>query len=171
MTGCASISYQEPESGPTANVRFVTDSNSITVVRYYSDMNCSDEQEWMRLRKGYFVNSDPKSLDMPLGDYHKNAFKEFKVDSTKPLTVMFDGDRSNVGGTFSCGSLVNLHMDEGKDYELNYSISFGGCTTDVYEIIENGRNSYKKDLIAKFDNKVPKENQACLDAFEKTRWY
>ena len=43
IAGCASVTYEEPKSGPVARVRFVTNNDGTTIVRSYSSKECDEE--------------------------------------------------------------------------------------------------------------------------------
>ena len=92
LTGCESLLYKEPMAGPQARVRFVTETEGVTVLRVYNDTHCTtNETEWMRLRDGFVLRSTPKVLGMPLWKYHKNAAKEVFVEANKLLNGLFTG--------------------------------------------------------------------------------
>ena len=44
LMGCASLSYQEPQQGSRARVRFVTTSTAPTVLRAYDDAGCTTNE-------------------------------------------------------------------------------------------------------------------------------
>lgn len=42
LAGCiGTLTYEEPDSGPRARVRFVTSTERVTVLRSYADTQCS----------------------------------------------------------------------------------------------------------------------------------
>jgi hypothetical protein len=149
MTGCASVTYEEPKSGPVvARVRFVSDMEEITVVRGYKSKECDDEHEMMRLRNGFVLNSDPRRLGIPLWNYHKNAAKEFFISAGIPQVYMFEAAQ----GTryiYECGVVIQQTFDEDKDkdYEVNYKWNIPNCNVKVYEIKKNTSGSAEKVLL------------------------
>ncbi|MCL1125403.1 hypothetical protein [Shewanella surugensis] len=119
VSGCSTVKYVEPSEGPTAKVRFSSDLKEIVVVRAYDDSGCSNEREWMRLRKGFLFNSDPRILDIPLSDgIHKNAFKEFYITSGEEHVFMFKGIVVSNAVIHSCGVPIKVVFESGKMYEV-----------------------------------------------------
>ena len=171
LAACSTLNYQEPTSGPRARVRFVTDTTDITVVRSYGDLDCStDEQEWMRLRKGVLLNSSPKQLGIPLWPNEPNAAKEVYVQAGKPLSVMFYGSE-RVGTTLhTCGVPIFFTFEEGRDYEVRYHQLSPQCDVSVSQVVGDPAGAVKKRL-AEFSNRVTAQNTGCLAAFKKTRLY
>lgn len=171
LTGCASLSYQEPTQGSRARVRFVTTSSSPTVLRAYDDINCTqNEIEWMRLRVGYLLNSNPKTLGMPLWSYHENAAKEVYVDASKQMNGMFFGSE-RVGMTiYSCGAPFSFTFSENTDYEVKYQWSPNQCSATISQFVPKGADWDLKE-VEKFDNRVNDSNRGCLAQFKKPRLY
>lgn len=171
LMGCASLSYQEPQQGSRARVRFVTTSTAPTVLRAYDDAGCTtNETEWMRLRTGPLVNSSPKSLGMPLWNHHENAAKEVYVDAGKRLHGMFQGGEV-IGLTMhSCGVPFAFDFAKDSDYEVKYHFIPRQCYVTISQIVPNGSDwSYKP--LARFDNRTTPANAACLEQFKKIRLY
>jgi hypothetical protein len=172
--GCSSIRYTEPTTGPTARVRFAVDTESVTVVWGYKTENCENEEEWMRLRNGPLVNSSPKTLGMPLWNYHKNAAKEFYVSTERPLIVIFKGSETSfeIRGvvTYLCAVPI-IYQFEDKDYEVSFNWHKKQCTVDVFEIVKTESGAHEKRLLKAFDNKVRFNNADCMKAFKKLRLY
>ena len=172
LSGCSSISYEEPLSGPRAKVRFTSSSHGATVVYGYEDSNCQGEQEWMRLRYGYLFNSSPKSLDIPLSEnLHENQFKEFYLNSNRDYVFMFIGSSLGYQKTYSCGVPVKISIDEGKMYELAYDYSPKYCTATFYEIISKGSDDFEKIKVANFTNRPAGFGVECNKMFHKLRLY
>lgn len=171
ITGCASMSYKEPLQGPRARVRFVTTSVSPTVLRAYDDINCTqNETEWMRLRAGYLLNSNPKKLGMPLWSYHENAAKEVYVDASKQMHGMFFGSEQIGTTLYSCGVPFSFTFSANNDYEVKYQWSPSQCLATISQIVPNGSDWSLKE-VGKFDNRTNDLNRGCLAQFKKTRLY
>lgn len=172
VTGCASLSYQEPLQGPRARVRFVTTSVSPTVLTTYEDTSCTkNETEWMRLRVGSLalMRNSTKKLGIPLWDYHDNAAKEVFVNVTKELNGMFLGaERLNDGWTFSCAVPFNFKFTENNDYEVKFRLIPGQCTATISQIIPNEGSWARKELKS-FDDQVNDSTQGCLARFKATQ--
>jgi hypothetical protein len=169
LTGCASLTYQEPAQGPRARVRFVTDSSAI--LRAYDDANCTqNEKEWMRLKNGFLFNSSPKTLMMPLQKYHKNAAKEVFVDASKPMHGMFFG-AEQVGTTvYTCGVPFSFTFSENSDYEVKFEWSQNQCLAIVSQIVASGSDWTLKQ-VGEFNNRVTDSNRGCVDKFKMGRLY
>lgn len=169
LFGCATLSYQEPTIGPRAKVRFTTNTYDIMVIRGYSSQGCDNEQELMRLRVGSLINSNPKSLGMPLGDgYHKNAAKEVYMKTNEPHRLMFNGTKSSYKVIHSCGVFVEQEFLPNKQYEMNYIWHNNTCYVSIYEIKNNAQDKWIRDLIRVQDNRIV--NEKCLKVFKQTRW-
>jgi len=92
--GCATVSYQEPTSGPRARIRFVADYQDITVVHQFDDEDCKfNDRDVTRLRSGFIgPNTNRKSLGIPLPpSVHENARTEIFVVAGQPFHGMFMG--------------------------------------------------------------------------------
>jgi hypothetical protein len=172
LVACVSYQlYTEPNQGQTARVRFSTNIDAITMVWTYADEACmSDEQEWMRLKKGHLFNSSPKRLGMPLWEHHENGARELRVLVTPPRTFLFKGSVGSGNSIYTCGVAFQSTFLEGKDYEVAYSWYSKGCNVDVYEIVEI-KGDYSRKRIAYFDNRVNQANSKCLSQFRKARLY
>lgn len=175
LTGCATLGYQEPMAGPRARVRFVTTSNEVTVLRAYDDANCTqNESEWMRLRVGVFLNSSPKTLGMPLWNYHKNSAKEVFVEANKQITAMFFSSETKVTGMMTtyqfCATPFSYSFSENNDYEVKFLWNPRQCQVTISEFVRNGE-SWSLSEVARFDNKVNESNRGCLEQFKKLRLY
>lgn len=164
LQSCASISYVEPKSGPTASVRFASEESGVLIIRGYDNAQCQGEKEWMRLRKGVLLRSNPKSLDIPLNTYHKNAFKEFKVRSDESLNFMFFYSEQSAYQTSSCAVPVNIDLSENKMYELK----FKNCAVFYREIFETSPKNFE---YREFKTYPPFGTQECINAFKKARLY
>ena len=170
LSACAVQTYVEPAAGPRAKVRFVTTSKDPTVLRSYTDLNCSGESEWMRLRDGTITNNTGKSLDIPLNVYSKNAAREVYVEANKPVTVLFDGGEEDNGvnkGYHSCGTLVSFSYGEGKSYEVKFT-SGRTCSATVSEI-QNNAGQWSRVPLAAFNERT-NVTPGCLSRFKAMRW-
>lgn len=171
VSGCSTVTYVEPTSGPVARVRFVSDSTGNTIVRSYASTNCDGENEMMRLRNGFLFNSEPKRLGIPLWNYHENAGKEFLISSNKPQIYMFDGGLVQGRKIIHCGVPIKLMFETNKDYEVSYTLADSKCFVDVSEIKKNASGQPEKVLLQRKDNTLGSEfSQACVDQFKKLRW-
>lgn len=168
ISGCSTITYKEPKSGSVARVRFVSDLEGVTVVRGYSSTECDGEHEMMRLRNGFFINSDPRRLGIPLCDYHKNAAQEFFISAGVPQIYMFDATLYKNSSIYQCGVVVQQKFEEGKDYEVSYKWNNFNCNVEVSEIKANDSGRAEKVMLQKRDNRL---NQSCLTAFKKKRFW
>lgn len=170
LSGCSTITYVEPKSGPVARVRFVTDTDEITIVRSYNSTSCDGEKEMLRLRNGLLLNSTPKRLNMPLWDYHRNAAKEFFVSSNNQQIYMFEGGKTNLSYATSCGVAIKQQFEEGKDYEVSYKWNNSNCYVEVSEIKKNSSGGFDKILLQNKDCKLNNEfSKSCLAKFKELR--
>lgn len=170
LASCSTMSFKEPSEGPRARVRFTTTTESITVVRAYSDIGCeSNETEWMRLRNGFLLNSKPKQLGMPLWSFHPNAAKEFYV-APSTYTFLFTGAESKGRFLYSCGVPVHETFEAGHDYELNFIWSPTSCTVEVAEIKQTNGVAARTGL-REHSNVATPTTVGCLNQFKKLRLY
>lgn len=180
--GCASVSYTEPTDGPRTRVRFAVGEatnragavalyQENAVVTGFSDDNCNNSQQWMSLLDGYLVNSDPRSLGIPLSNYHRNAAKEFYVSTTRPLNIMFVGDMASFNGvsqtTTYCPVMISTALTPGVDYEFVY-IANGArsCVVQMSEIV-TGPAGARRNVIRTFDNGFDEVSPGCIDFFNR----
>lgn len=171
ITACSTLTYQEPRTGPLARVRFVTDSNEISVLRTYGDKDCStNEVEWLRLRNGMLVNSSPKRLGMPLWNYHDNAAKEIFVEANKQIYGLFQGGETTALKFYLCGTPFSYSFQEGADYEVRFKWAPKECRVTVAQIVD-GSNGMELRELAAFSNQINETNKGCLTAFKKPRLY
>jgi hypothetical protein len=171
LVGCASLSYQEPLQGPRARVRFVTTSTAPTVLRAYDDANCAqNESEWMRLREGPLVNSQPKKLGMPMWNHHENAAKEVYVDASRPMHGMFFGQEPvGIGLIHACAVPFSFSFAENRDYEVKYHFIPKQCHVTISSIAPNG-DGWVYKTAAKFGNRATEMTQGCDPVFRRLRW-
>jgi hypothetical protein len=171
LSGCSALVYQEPTSGPRARVRFVTDSYMITVLRTYSDKNCSDETEWLRLRNAkIFLNSSPKRLGMPLWRHHEHAAKEVYVATDKPVFGMMQSEDMEYSRIYTCAAPFAYKFQQDVDYEVNFNFSKAQCTVQISKIVQTAKGPRLQQL-AEFDNRVQEGSEGCMAAFKKKRLY
>jgi|GEM_PF-2600725 len=178
LSGCVSIvSYKEPKSGPTARVRFVSDtSNVITTIREYDSTNCDNEKEMMRLRKGFLLRSDPRTLGMPLNNYHENAAKEFLVTAGVPHVYMFTHANISSSGSYvitkSYAVILYQKFEKDKDYELSYKENRSKPYVEVSEIKTDSNGVSKKIFVQRVTSRLHSEfSNACMNAFKKKRFW
>lgn len=170
LSGCAALTYVEPQTGSRARVRFVTDTVSPSVLRVYDGDDCSGaEQEWMRLRVGVLLTGSVKRLGMPLWSYHDNAAKEVYVSTNKPITAIFWGTESAGNYFYQCGVPFKASFQEGKDYEVKYRWDRTQCTVSFAEIVERKPGEYSSQEIASFNNRVTDKSSGCLQQFKRFR--
>lgn len=171
ITGCSTVTYEEPKSGPTARVRFVTETSDVAVVRGYKSTKCEGEYEMMRLRNGFLLNSSPKRMGIPLWDYHKNAAKEFFIPASTPQIFMLEGSKTIGNRINRCATFVRQTFEEGKDYEIKLHDAFN-CKVIVSEIQTNTSGNVEKILLQKKDNRLsPDFTDSCLEKFHQRRLY
>lgn len=171
LSGCNTLKYQEPVEGAKAKVRFVATSKEVSVLRSYTDANCSQgEVEWMRLREGPLLNSTPKTLDLPLNNYHKNAFKEVVVPADKEITAMFVGAQTSPAAIYSCGVPFSYRFKDGKSYEVKFNWQTTSCSVTLSEI-SNDSGTWLLKPLQVFNNQLNETNQGCMQQFKKTRLY
>ena len=200
LTGCESLLYKEPMAGPQARVRFVTETEGVTVLRVYNDTHCTtNETEWMRLRDGFVLRSTPKVLGMPLWKYHKNAAKEVFVEANKLLNGLFTGSETvwvlgsaegstqsdslftrtewrptivgiREGTDYHCATPFSFRFSESEDYEVTFRWDRGNCSVVISQFAVNNDGPSLLE-VARFDNRVSESNNGCLAAFRKSRLY
>lgn len=173
LLGCSTLSYQEPQTGPRAKVRFVTETDEVAVLWSYDDAACkTNESEVMRLRVGFLVNSNPKRLGLPLWDFHANAAKEIYFDASKPKYFLFSGDSIDPPDTtmYSCAVPFSFHFEANKDYEVAFKWHPQNCRVVISELTGEGSSASRVSL-AVADNRARAESSGCMDQFKKTRLY
>ncbi|MFC5708203.1 hypothetical protein [Aeromonas eucrenophila] len=171
IAACSTLTYQEPQTGPLARVRFVTDSNQISVLRTYGDKNCTtNEVEWLRLRNGMMINSSPKRLGMPLWNYHDNAAKEVFVEANKQIYGLFQGGETTALTTYLCGTPFSYSFQDGADYEVRFKWAPQECRVTIAQIVDGPKGMELREQAA-FSNQVNETNKGCLAAFNKPRLY
>ena len=148
----------------------MSDTDAITVVRSYASANCDGENEMMRLRNGFVLNSSPKRLGIPLWDYHDNAAKEFFVTANNPQIYMFEGNEHSGRSIMKCGVAIKQKFEEGKDYEVNFTMKSFSCSAKVSEMKNNESGHPEKVVLQKRNSQLTSEfSKACLAEFKKSR--
>jgi hypothetical protein len=171
VAACSTLTYQEPTSGQRARVRFVTDSNEVSVLRTYGDGNCAtNEVEWLRLRNGPLLNSSPRRLGMPLWSYHANAAKEVYVETNKKIYGIFQGGEYTGVRTYLCGTPFSYSFQENSDYEVRFKWAPKECRVTVSQVADN-QKGFELQELATFSNQATEANKGCLAAFNKPRLY
>lgn len=171
VASCSTIVYQEPAAGPRARVRYVTDSNSVSVLRTYGDENCAtNETEWMRLRNGMLLNSSPKRLGMPLWNYHDNAAKEIYVEANKPIHALFHGGETVGLTTYACATPFSFSFNENTDYEVRFKWATKACGVSIFQLIKNPDGVAMQE-VATFTNQATGANKGCLARLTEKRLY
>lgn len=171
VVGCSTLTYQDPTSGPRARVRFVTDSNEVSVLRTYGDENCSTgEVEWLRLRNGFLLNSSPKRLGIPLWNYHDNAAKELYVEANKTITGLFQGGETTGMKIYRCGTPFTFLFQENFEYEVFFKWARAECRVTISQLVSSQQGIEKKE-IAEFSNQTTDINRGCMARFHTPRLY
>ena len=172
VSGCSTISYEEPSSGDRARVRFATDTFLITTVYGYSSKPCEAEEEWMRLRTGRLINSSPKTLGMPLWDYGDNAAKEFYIPANAEIYIMFSGRVAINSGRqeTECRVPIAYTFKNNHDYELLFKAKFEGaaCYVQLKEFVKDASGVKRKRLDV-FHNSPDATDSDCVSVFSKLR--
>jgi hypothetical protein len=169
--GVPPLRYKEPEGGSRTRVRFVTNTEQPAVLRAYGADRCTGmEEEWMRLRVGYLINSVPKRLDMPLWHYQENAAKEVYVTAEAPLYFMFFGSGRAGLTTYSCAVPFSYQFDTGVDYEVSYYWMPNQCSVEVSRLAK-ADDQWLTVHQAHFQSAVSDSNRECLRKFSKLRLY
>jgi hypothetical protein len=173
LTACSTLTYKEPLSGSRARVRFVTETKEISVVRTYDDASCStNEEEMMRLRVGYLINSNPKRLGLPLWDFHENAAKEVYVDASRPKYYLFSGDSIDpqTNSIYSCAVAFAFPFEADKSYEVFLKWHPQNCRIVISELQGQGSAASRVQLKT-ITNQLTQETRDCYAQFAKTRLY
>jgi len=145
-------------------------SAGIVTVLGYDDSKCeTNEQELMRLRSGFLMNSNPKRLGMPLWRFHDNGAKEVFVDADRPFNALFSGTEIGSPTTYRCGVPISFQFKDKLNYEVEYFWGRQTCSVTVSQI-EGGESPVLRKL-ATFENRVTGSNAQCLATFKKLRIY
>lgn len=170
--GCSTVGYEEPTRGATAAVRFSSNATDVVVVFRYKDSDCTGETEWMRLRKGFLLNSSPKSLGIPLAEnLHPNAYKEFRVLADTDHVFLFKGQTNTAFRVNTCAVPVKANFRAGGKYEINYDYGVTECAVEVNEILRTDSASSRKKKIDTFSYIASGFGEGCMDAFKQVRLY
>lgn len=170
---CSTINYTEPQTGDLSRVRFASYESKPVVIRAYETKDCKGEREWMTLRNGTLINSNPKSLGIPLGNFNKNAFKEFNVQVGSEKVIMFVGSSAVGNSVFTCGVPLSLSfLEKNKDYELLFQMGLNSCFVVSSEIIKEPSGQFKKNKIKAYSNKNQEGfGEECIKQFHKFRLF
>tara|TARA_R100000656_G_scaffold93055_2_gene67426 strand:+ start:1018 stop:1590 length:573 start_codon:yes stop_codon:yes gene_type:complete len=172
VVGCASINYIEPTTGEISRVRFVTNDTNRVTVNLYETADCKKDSIWMTLRNGPLIDPSPKSLNMPLSNYHKNSFKEFYVESNKERIIVIWGFSSlDMSASLRCGVPVNLSfLKPNRDYELFYEYGAYGCSVSVSELVSSSESPPKKQSITVLKNAQNDVSSSCMAEFSREKF-
>lgn len=126
----------------------------------------------MALLDGYLVNSDPRSLGIPLSNYHRNAAKEFYVSTAQPMNIMFVGDMASFNGvsqtTTYCPVMISAPLTPGVDYEFVYVANGArSCIVQMSEIMAGPNGAAQRNVIRTFDNGFDEVSPGCIDFFNR----
>jgi len=196
--GCQTMAYKEPLSGERARIRLASQAPFVVVVRAYDDARCeTNEQEWMRLRSEYLVNSSPKRLGLPLWPFHDNGAKEVFIDTSHSFHALIIGEEiapgrmkaSDFSGnanllseasefspaprlwmtTYRCGVAFTYDFKANIDYEVEFIWDRYSCSVAVSQIVDGEVPNIKR--LATFDNRVNDSAVQCDEAFKKKRLF
>jgi hypothetical protein len=162
LSACETIAYKEPTGGPLAKVRFMTEGeNSFLYV--FKDNECSSNPEyWLRLRNGYLPGTDEKSLQMPLNDFHKNAYKEVYVSAEKETTGVFLNRSTEANYTYYCWVPFTYTFREGQQYEVESIPGKFVCGASVSELINADGQWTKKLALKRFNYQKTDISASCF---------
>lgn len=172
VASCTAINYMEPTTGELSRVRFVTNDTNRVTVNLYETVDCKKDSIWMTLRNGPLIDPSPKSLNMPLSNYHKNSFKEFYVESNKERIIVIWGlSPLNMSTSLRCGVPVNLSfLKPDRDYELLYEYGMYGCSVYVSELVSPSVSPPKKQNIAVLKNTQNDVSPSCMAEFNREKF-
>jgi len=179
ISGCSTLSYKEPDSGPRAKVRFTTNSYQVTTLDQFENLSCEEKSEIMRLRNGPLLLAEPKRLGMPLWSHHDNGAKEVYVKAGVPFVGLFRNSEvegisitSVVPGistkeiTFSkCGVPFKYTFRDKGAYEVAYN--HGKCSVSI-ALIEKSDDGQFKMVPQLFE---PLEVVRCAEAAKERQLY
>ncbi len=177
LSGCQTLSYQEPKTGDHARVRFAVNTDTITVLYGYAGQSCSgNEQEWMRLKTGGLLVGSSKLLGIPLNQHGTNAAKEIYVPVDKPLHLLFkatSGVAVMVNNVFidtlsNCGVAIDYQFEKDKDYEVFFDWSKNRCEATISLVDLNKTPSMQ--VIKNFDYLEEAKDAGCFEKFTKYRF-
>ena len=168
ICGCGTINYIEPTTGDLSRVRFATNDTNRVTVNLYDTPDCKNDSVWMTLRNGVVLDATPKSLGIPLSNFNKNAFKEFKVESNKEKVIVFWGITSiGTSAYMKYGVPINLSfLKQNKDYELLYTNGAFDCSVAVSEISTSAQSTPQKTLIKILKNSQNETSNSCMARFK-----
>lgn len=131
--------YVEPDSGPTARVRFVDLSlmgDPITLYRYEDPMCAVGEEKITR----FFHREEHRRLGIPLWDYDDVLAHETLVPANAVFYGKFEGGPGVSVPTYSCQLPISFSPEAGVDYEvlLAYSARPKACEARVFRIVGYG---------------------------------
>ncbi len=159
LVGCFSP-YQEPRSGPRAEVRFVLLNRlqlGTSTLRTYSAKNCGHEYTIAKLKLRGPAEGNHKSLGMPanrLGRTKSTAFTEVYVPADSPFYVKASYYyKSGYPTTVTtCDTGVLFRPRGGNLYEVVHVITQRKCGLVVYHLIrdENGRYTKQREPSARY---------------------
>lgn len=169
LVGCASMAekYQEPNSGPTASIRFVASSplpGNVFLMAVVGDGECGSSGVGIQantrnigILHGLALAHDRKKLGMPLSEQiDEKDFTEIKIQAGKPF--VFDTHLLSVGaggfvapGTYvpsmtGCNATVEFTPEEGKQYESLFTVdtSQKKCFVAVAELVRGVDTMYTR---------------------------
>lgn len=178
LAACASVNYEPPTSGDRARVRFAVVEgfraalpSSTANVFHYEDADCTGQRDWMYLINGLYARPDPRSLDMPLWEYHRNGAKEFYVTSGVThhfiiATNAFTGGNAYATYGAICGVPVFTSFETGRDYELLFQLQDPRtCIVTMNEIVTDSAGPRRVTLQVYTNAAIP--SAGCAQAFSR----
>ena len=171
LTACTGVSYEEPTSGPLAQVRFSTDFDGLVNIRQYENNACEGEQTIFKIRNEMMLNSPVRDLNMPLSSLRQEASKEVHVPAGKTMHLLFDAYKAyDDGYMYRCGNFISPVFEQGKMYELHFSMEKVSCSIRWSEIKQLDSGAWNKSEIDFIDSKIM-PNKNCLSKFKESRLF
>ena len=168
LSNCATTSQIETESGPTAKVRFTTNTGPVTGLYELTNQDCDKHKRITPLRNGILLVGKTRRLGMPLWDYHENAAKEFLVPANKTHFYLFHSAGNDGRYVRNCGTFVSQKFEENKDYEVSYKWNDHKCYVDVNEIKKNESGEFEKVLLQRKNSIIePPFAKRCKAVFSR----
>ena len=186
LSGCASVTYDEPISGPIAHVRFAMHgpssaegfwgaSHNVSIYKYDTQA-CDNEDTWLNLSAVGLINNPKRDLGIPLNSFSNSTAKELRVTANFNTTFLFKSNGTQPNAPYrynlntSCGVPVAARFAENSSYEVLFlEPNFGKCEVILSEIVRQNGN-YVRKRIKNFSNLVGEEFVDCKKAFYRARW-
>lgn len=169
LVGCASMAenYMEPNSGPTASIRFVASSplsGNIFLMAVVGDGECGSSGVGIQantrnigILHGLALAHGRKKLGMPLTEQiNEKDFTEIKLQAGKPfvfdthlLSIRAGGfvaPGTYVPSTAGCNVTMEFTPEDGKQYESIFTVdpSQKKCFVTVAELVRGADTMYTR---------------------------